>query len=283
MLLYKCHFYPQSDGAPRRSGSLPRGPRPNCVIILTVLQGAMVETTCKIWFVASHYDVPADAIDVLDHSERARSARLLRAADRASFVTTRAALRYLLSTLIDVPPADIEFTTHPRGKLSLSSVHGHCDVDFSVSHTDGFSGIGLSRCGAIGVDIERRRPVPDRIGIASRLLGSRVARQLEAWPAKRQNDIFLQLWTATEAYAKATGLGLVGIAERSLVTIAADGTPLLDTPHGGDDAVAWCLLSIAPSTEYIGSAVVRASNAKLLQVPPSEMTTLATLSSARVW
>jgi 4'-phosphopantetheinyl transferase len=243
----------------------------------------MVETTCKIWFVASHYDVPADAIDVLDHSERTRSARLLREADRAAFVTTRAALRYLLSMIIDVPPADIEFTTHPGGKLSLASAHEHCDVDFSVSHTEGLSAIGISHCGAIGIDIERRRPVPDRIGIVSRLLGSRVARQLEKWPTERQNEIFLQLWTATEAYAKVTGLGLAAISEQISVTISGDGTPSLDAPPAGHDAVAWRLLSLAPSTEYIGSTVMKDSSATPLRAPMSETTTLAALSSARVW
>jgi 4'-phosphopantetheinyl transferase len=226
------------------------------------------------WILASSDDVATNAIAVLDDAERERSARLVRVADRAAFITAHAALRFLLSDAIEVSPAEIRLSTAGSGKPSLATAHACGDIDFSISHTDGLVALALSRRGAIGIDVERRRAVPDRLGVASRVFGGSVAEQLGRFRETEQHDIFLRLWTAGEAYVKATGYGIAGIQTHLPFELAIDGTPLLLLGA----APLWTLLTLKMPGDYVGSVVVEGTSAHEIYVP--ETTTLDALRAA---
>ena len=222
-----------------------------------------------------------EAFGVLDDTERQRSACFLRAEDRNSFIVTHAALRCLLSSLLDVAPGGIQFATNSLGKPSLSPVHGRDDISFSLSHTTGFSAIALSRGGEIGIDIERRRAVSDPIGIVLRLFGGAVAEQFARHPPEKRDEIFLRLWTTAEAYAKARGVGLAGIGRTSPVLLATDGSPSLDPES--TLRTPWILLFMEAADECVGGVVVASSNAIACRSHLPETTTLAALLAAGPW
>jgi len=238
----------------------------------------VLKDSCGVWIIASNSDTPAEALAILDETERQRSARFARAADRSAFVTVHAALRYLLSAVVNVSPGDIKFATTSSGKPLLSPVHARDDINFSISRTAGFSAIAISSRGAIGVDIERQRLVPDHLGIAAGLFGVAIARQLAHYRDKEQHEIFLQVWTVAEAYVKATGFGLAG-TEHFPVLLATDGTPVL--LHGPTARAPWGLRTMALSVDCVGSIVVAGGNAAPYRSCLPEMTTLAALAAAR--
>jgi 4'-phosphopantetheinyl transferase len=83
--------------------------------------------------------------------------------------------------------------------------------------------IALAHQALVGADIERCRSVPEKPKIATDMFGGEAARVIAGLPPSEQDKAFLRLWTAGEAYVKATGTGL---ALRRLI-------PICIGPDGG--------------------------------------------------
>jgi 4'-phosphopantetheinyl transferase len=162
----------------------------------------------RAWLVACDRPASQSSVDVLTAAERARSERFARAADRSAFVVTRVTLRHLLAGELGLEPRAIRLVEPEHGKPRLCASHPGADIDFSVSHTDGLSVVALARGTLVGADIERCRAVADKVEIARDMFGDDAARAIAALPPPGQDDAFLRLWTAGEAYVKATGAGL---------------------------------------------------------------------------
>jgi 4'-phosphopantetheinyl transferase len=209
-----------------------------------------------VWILALEESVPSVAIACLSSEELLRSSRYIREADRVAFLATRAALRLLVGAAVHVAPADIQLISAPSGKPLLAPCHRRADVRFSLSHTDGFSAVAISTRGPIGVDIERRRAVPDRIRIASWIFGAHVGQRLAQRPAEQQDEIFLQLWTSAEAYMKATGRGLGEIQERVPLSLSASGAVLLDAQSDKLCSADWMLIPVQPLSDCVATVAV---------------------------
>ena len=244
-----------------------------------------IDPLAEVWAFPSVPGMAGGALGVLDREEQDRAARFVRAADRDAFITARAALRHLVGAALKTHPAAIRFVRNPFGKLLLcdsdrtlehdpekwtpvfgkgscsnkklerdddsKKSHPALGLDFSVSHAGRLCVVALTWSGAVGVDIERRRDVPDRRRIAAGMCGEGVMRQLADTPAEQENDVFLRLWTAAEALVKATGRGLAGTWGRIPVSLAADGAPRIATAE-------WTLHELEPLPGCVGSLVVRA-------------------------
>lgn len=77
-------------------------------------------------------------------------------------------------------------------------------LDFNISHTDGLVVLIAGDDGAVGIDVERLRPLdPDDLGTA---LTAADRRRIAA--ADDPAAAMLQCWTAKEAVVKAAGLGI---------------------------------------------------------------------------
>jgi 4'-phosphopantetheinyl transferase len=203
------------------------------------------------WLVACHRGDPQSLADALTPTEIARSERLTRAADRAAFTVTRAALRQILARELDIEPCAVRLAEPELGKPRLCPSHARDEIDFSVSHTDGLSVIALSRHVAVGADIERCRPVPESLKIATEIFGDDAARTLAALSPSEQDVAFLRLWTAGEAYVKATGIGLALRRRRIPICIEPDGTQIA-LSQGCAERGAWRFAFIDAPVGYIG-------------------------------
>ena len=191
-------------------------------------------------------DVGDDAVPAaLDAAERAHAAGLLRRADRARFLQTRAALRHLLGHRLGCAPAAVRFATDPGGKPRLA---GGVRPAFNVSHAGEWALLALAgveaETGAVGVDIERCDPARDLAGLHAAILA----------PGEDPGNVgFHARWVAKEACVKAVGRG---IADVQAVRIAragdgdgiavrtAPGWPRLEArwlpaPDGHAAALAW--------------------------------------------
>ena len=175
------------------------------------------------WLIACDGVPSQSAVDVLTPAERARGERFARAADRSAFMVTRATLRNVLAGELGVEPRAVRLVEPELGKPRLCASYAGAEIDFSVSHAHGMSVIALARGAMVGADIERCRAVPEKLEIATEMFGDEAARAIAALAPSEQDDAFVRLWAAGEAYVKATGTGLALHRGRIPIGIEPDG------------------------------------------------------------
>lgn len=214
----------------------------------------------QVWLLASNQGAAAAAFDLLQDHERLEFSRFVNARDRCRFAVTRAALRCLLASEIDVSPKDVSLVRNAWGKPLLSEAQHRPELDFSVSHAGDLSVIAISRCGAVGIDIEHRHHVCEMERIAVDVFDEATASALRLLPPAKRDNAFLRLWTAGEACLKAMGLGFAGAGGRAPVGLSPEGSPQIRPsrrpPGGGDE---WSLHSLDLPPEYVGTLVARHS------------------------
>ncbi|MBA2695867.1 MAG: 4'-phosphopantetheinyl transferase superfamily protein [Actinobacteria bacterium] len=117
-------------------------------------------------------------------------------------------------------------------------------IDVGLSHSGGWIAAATTRSGCVGVDIEAPRPVSP--ALARRCLAdSELAWWEDAPPGRARALRFLQLWTAKEAYLKATGAGLSTDPRDLEIDVTGDRPVLAGDGTGSWEVSAW---SPAPDT-----------------------------------
>ena len=114
-------------------------------------------------------------------------------------------------------------------------------VDASMSHSGRWVAVALCRTGRIGIDVETVRPVTP--SLAERCLSpDELAWMKEVEPGAAQNHRFFRLWTAKEAFLKATGVGLSADPRRIRIDCAGEEPVMI-----GRAAQAWRLSCASPA------------------------------------
>jgi 4'-phosphopantetheinyl transferase len=186
------------------------------------------ETTVWTASVAEALALPT-AIESLGEGERTHAQRFRLPADRDRFIAARALLRHALSdTVGDVTTGEWRYRDGPNGKPAMAA--GLPPVEFNISHSADCVAVGISLVGPIGVDVERLSP-GDCSQIVEDVLTIRERDALRRCAVDERSAIFLRLWTAKEACAKAVGLG-VALDFRNL-EVGIDRV----TPVGSDELV----------------------------------------------
>ena len=132
------------------------------------------------------------------------------------------------------------------------------ETTLSVSHSGELTLVCVGRARAVGVDVERIRDL-DVVAFARLYFGAGEAACLETMDDSQRRAAFFAAWTRKEAYAKATGLGLV----RS-DALKVDLTPR-DRSHERDSPIAfaaggrqWTAFDLALGPGYAGAVAVEA-------------------------
>ncbi|MGW2835327.1 4'-phosphopantetheinyl transferase family protein [Streptomyces sp. NPDC001286] len=120
------------------------------------------------------------------------------------FLHGRGVLRELLRAVAP-PLAGADIAPDRRGQPHLA---GHPTAGISVSHSDGMVACAFATEGRVGVDLQH--PAASiSTALARRLLRSHAPDVLALAPDRAAEEL-TWVWTAQEACAKATGLGLAG-------------------------------------------------------------------------
>ena len=143
--------------------------------------------------------------EVLAPRERTRLARFRDAAAAARYLRTRTLVRRVLAAHLNLEPAHVPITQTDLGKpVVAGSVH------FNVSHSGDLIVLAVSADRAVGIDIERRRPVQGAGALMARWLTAAeqedVTRRVRAGVS--ESDAFLYVWSLKEARLKALGVGI---------------------------------------------------------------------------
>ena len=128
-------------------------------------------------------------------------------------------------------------------------------MHFNLSHSDQWALVAVSRGGAVGVDIEKRRPLADVLRLARTAFSPNELRALRAVAPAEQEEAFFAGWTRKEAYIKARGdrLSLLWNFDVSLTP----AEPRLLRVEGADsEPERWELASFVPVDGYAGALCV---------------------------
>ena len=187
---------------------------------------------------------------LLDAGERARAARFHFEHDRRHFVGSHGLLRRLLSAALDKPAAALVFEHGAHGKpaISSSAFAQKRTLRFNLSHSAGWAMFALAWDCEVGIDLESsirlKRDADGLAGLAARVLSARELTIWQALPETARDAAFLRAWTRKEAYAKATGRGLLEELIRTDVALdaaAPKSSLTLRSPQEGDVTRDWVL------------------------------------------
>lgn len=215
----------------------------------------------------------------LSAEERSHAAQFGFDEDRRDFVVAHALLRRTLTTLVPRDPAAWSFINSPSGKPDLANtdLEGG-SIAFNLSHTRGLVACVVTRGAEVGIDAERV-PGYDPLDVARARFSMAEVRDLESRAAAEQRERFTELWTLKEAYAKATGAGIVSGDDLPSFTFAASG--LMEVASAAADERAWTFALFAV-LDYRVAVAVRANSAVTISIGPSANDALHGADEARL-
>jgi 4'-phosphopantetheinyl transferase len=192
---------------------------------------------------------------LLSPDERMRGTRFRFDHLRRSFILTRGALRLLLGRYLDIAPSEIQIQYGPARKPFVASP---ANIQFNVSHSGDMALYAFSTGGELGVDVERIRPLPDMLDIASHFFCQEEFRELSSLPAEQRDLSFFLCWTRKEAYTKALGGGLRLPMSHFCVTVRPE-QPARLLHIGNDEAEAkeWTLHDLMAGSPYAAALAYR--------------------------
>ncbi|MGI8799092.1 MAG: 4'-phosphopantetheinyl transferase family protein [Pseudonocardia sp.] len=165
---------------------------------------------CEVWWARPDTARP-ELASLLDDGEQARYQRFVRPEDAQRYLAARALSRIVLATHLGVAPTEVKLAatcTVCGGAHGKPRVLGEPGVELSLSHSGGRVAVAVSSGDAVGVDVERLRPMANVEALADRVLAPAERPALAALPAAERPAALLGYWTRKEALLKATGDGL---------------------------------------------------------------------------
>jgi len=207
-----------------------------------------------------------DLRDILTLDEVARASRFHFEKDRGRYIRGRATLRILLGQYLDMPPGEIRFQYENHGKPEIALPHDSGSLRFNVSDSGGLALIAVGSERAIGVDIEKVRPLPDLLDIARRFFSAREVQAILAISENKRQEAFFACWTRKEAFLKATGIGLLYPLSEFSVSVDPDGAAELCEVKGNRDITShWFLADVLPGEGFRGALASEGERRRITQ------------------
>jgi 4'-phosphopantetheinyl transferase len=196
-------------------------------------------------------------LPTLSPDERERAARFQADVHRTRFILARGFLRAILSTYLEIPPARVEFSYGPSGKPSISRRLPTRTLTFNLSHADDEAVYAIAIGRAVGIDLERIRPLPQAGEITRTACSPGECADIDRAAASSRDERLLAYWTCKEAYVKARGDGLAHPLPGIEIDFDAEGRAQFVRIDGSErEAAHWRLECLRPSPGYVGALVV---------------------------
>lgn len=194
-------------------------------------------------------------LKLLSDEEISRVNRFMFSKDKDRFVCTRAILRILSGSYLDLDPKEVRFNYNEYGKPSFKP---ECNLEFNISHSGNMLVIAIVKENEIGVDIEQINYNFNGLSIARNFFSSHEINLLENLPESEQDIAFFRCWTRKEACIKAIGRGLSFPLYSFSVSLDSDSKAKFIEPiRIRKDTNVWSLYSHRPTSEYISAIAVR--------------------------
>lgn len=194
----------------------------------------------------------------LSEDEQCRADRFYFPTDKNHYMTARGILRSILARYLDTNPELIKFTYTPQGKPYIvnnnrenSVKYENKCIQFNLSHSRNLALYAIAIDRPVGIDLEYCRPITDALALAKRWFLPAEYQELLAQTDRETS--FFRVWTAKEAYLKATGIGLRDLATVE-ITITPDNLLQFKTINSSKElAQQWSLFELNPAPGYVGA------------------------------
>ncbi|MEU9035564.1 4'-phosphopantetheinyl transferase superfamily protein [Streptomyces sp. NPDC048352] len=185
---------------------------------------------------------------LLDSTERERAARLVRPADRRTYLASHLGLRVLLGGYLGLSPEKVVLVREdcpccgaPHGRPAVAGGALH----FSLSHSDDMAYFAFSGV-PVGVDVENL-PKAEAVADVMSSLHPVEQAELAALPEAEQPAAMARVWARKEACLKGTGVGVAfGLAE-----------PYVGAAPAPARVPGWTLLDLPAPDTYAAALAVR--------------------------
>ncbi len=216
-----------------------------------------VGSEAHLWSVELDLASPPDPAlqSVLSAEELERADRFRFERDRHRAIYSASLIRHLLAAYTGISPRCIEIVRSARGKPSLA----RGSIEFNLAHSGSVLSLAFARHAPVGVDVERRRNIPEAAAISERFFTSAERSILNELTGEERLSAFLRGWTRKEACLKALGSGLSVPLSHFEVTLRSDEAPRVVTVEGKPGPAAeWTLFDFTPAASYVGCLAVHA-------------------------
>jgi 4'-phosphopantetheinyl transferase len=199
--------------------------------------------------ISSLGDDPHSRLNLLSADELERRASFRFDEDKRRFSLTREVLRILVGAHTHTDPPDVAFSISPAGKPRLANPS--CNLRFNVTHSGDFAMIALARDREVGVDLEMQRPDLAGEELVARCFSENGHHRWLQMAVARRTEAFFRLWTAKEAFIKATGAGLsMPLNSFDVELLEGCELRLAATRQNPKDALRWNIQNLAAPAGY---------------------------------
>ena len=195
---------------------------------------------------------------LLAADETARANKYRFPEHKRRFIVARGVLRQLLGNYLNISPKHLKFEYSERGKPYIFNSNTSKAIQFNISHSEEYALLGFTYDRSIGVDIEYLRAMPDAVKIAKRFFAPQEYELICSLDAKQQSQTFFKLWTAKEAYLKAIGTGLSGLASIKINFDSSGDRIYLSSIDNSTSVDNWSIYSCLPTPNYVGTIAIDA-------------------------
>ncbi|MCL6571521.1 MAG: 4'-phosphopantetheinyl transferase superfamily protein, partial [Bacillus sp. (in: Bacteria)] len=149
----------------------------------------------------------------LSPEEKTKANRFRFSHDQNRYVVAHGLLRIILGAYVEREPAELIIERTNTGKPYLVTPEEVNTIQFNMTHSEDIVCYIISKVSEVGIDIEFINPNFDWYSIAKVYFTTPEMSLLESLPDDEQVKRFFTLWTRKEAFLKATGKGLSGLAD----------------------------------------------------------------------
>lgn len=196
---------------------------------------------------------------LLSPEEHERASRFYFDRHRSQFIVGRGILRIMLGRYLNLPAREVRLSYSALGKpyLSAALMIQSDGLQFNLAHVEGMAFYAVTRCRAIGVDLERLRPLPDAGEIAQRFFSPGEVAAFRNLAPGEQLRAFFRCWTRKEAFLKATGDGLGRPLDDFEVSLAPEQPARLLRVFSEPGATfRWSLRDVSPEDDLVAAIAV---------------------------
>ena len=222
----------------------------------------LLENEIHLW--QANLDLPSVVIEKLalslSEDEKTRANRFHFAQHRDRYIAGRGILRQLLAKYLQVNSDRIRFEYSSRGKPYLASCLNQNNLQFNVSHSQNLALYGFNYQEIIGVDLEYIKDDINYKQLATRFFTPQELQLIYRTKSEAQKTRFFQLWTAKEAYLKATGDGLAQGLDAIEFTIDKNNKlSLVSIKQESAQISDWLINNFIPQDKFIATIAVKDS------------------------
>lgn len=189
----------------------------------------------------------------LSQDEQKRARRFVHAHHQQFFIASRFFLRAVLANYVDVRPESLSFAYSEYGKPSLTDLP---ELQFNLSHSHQQAILAVGKQTTIGIDIEYLREMDNLLALSERFFSKNEVKYLRSLSKSQQNTAFFQLWTAKEAYLKATGEGVRALED---IEVNWFDKRFKDRRLSAQALKQWHLLPIVVNANYLSNLAIKSA------------------------